>query len=144
MKSRFTQIVAVHLFLIKNKKIFLARRLNTGYEDGNFSVPAGHVDKNESCLEAMIREAKEEIDIEVQRSDLKLVHVMHRKKDNEFRVDFFFQCSKWSRDLKISEEDKCDKIGWFSFDALPKNLIPYVKQAIAQTRAKKTYSQLGF
>lgn len=49
MSSRFTTVVAVHLILIKENQVLLARRFNTGYEDGNFSVPAGHVDEHESC-----------------------------------------------------------------------------------------------
>jgi ADP-ribose pyrophosphatase YjhB (NUDIX family) len=144
MNNRFKQIVAVHLFLINNDHVLLARRCNTGYEDGKFSVPAGHVDKNESCLEAMIRETKEEVNIQIKRSNLKLVHIMHRKKLNEHRVDFFFECNDWSGKVKINEEDRCDKLQWFSFDQLPNNLIPYVSQAITKFRVKEIYSELGF
>ena len=60
MKKRYTMPVAVHLFLIKDGRILLLRRFNTGYEDGNFTVVAGHVDGNESYIDAMLREAKEE------------------------------------------------------------------------------------
>lgn len=38
--ERFKLVVAVHLILIKNGKILLLRRYNTGYEDGNYSVVA--------------------------------------------------------------------------------------------------------
>lgn len=55
--SRFTLIAAVHLFLLDGDKVLLSRRFQTGYEDGNFSVPAGHLDGNETIHEAMIREA---------------------------------------------------------------------------------------
>ena len=46
--ERFKVITAVHLILIENNKILLQRRYNTGYEDGNYSVVAGHVEENES------------------------------------------------------------------------------------------------
>ena len=44
---RFTCPIAVHIFLLQEQKVLLLRRYNTGYEDGNYSVPAGHLDGNE-------------------------------------------------------------------------------------------------
>ncbi len=91
--SRKTFPVAVHLLLIQDEDILLLRRYNTGYEDGNYSVCAGHVDGNEVYLDAMIREAKEEIGINISKMHLKPVQVMHRKKDDE-RIDYFFLASQ--------------------------------------------------
>jgi len=42
--NRFTLPVAVHLFLLRGNEVLLLRRFNTGYEDGNYSVPAGHLE----------------------------------------------------------------------------------------------------
>ena len=89
MKERFKIIPTSHLFLIKNNKILLLRRFNTGYEDGNYSVVAGHLDRNETFAQAMTREAKEEAGIDIKPGDLEVVHVMHRKQPNEERIDFF-------------------------------------------------------
>ena len=44
---RFRMVVAVHLFLLQNGNILLLRRFRTGYEDGNYSVIAGHLDGSE-------------------------------------------------------------------------------------------------
>ena len=35
---------AVYLVLIEDGKILLSRRFNTGFEDGNYSLPSGHLD----------------------------------------------------------------------------------------------------
>jgi 8-oxo-dGTP diphosphatase len=144
MRSRFTMIVAVHLFLIKDHKILLARRFNTGYEDGNFSVPAGHVEENETCVAAMIREAQEEINLELKSTDLSLAHVMHRKTDNDYRIDFFFACQNWSGTPIINEPHKCDLIEWHSLESLPGNTIDYIQRAVKLFAQKQTYSELGF
>ena len=58
-KVRFQMPVAVHLLLVKEGKILLLRRSNTGYEDGMYSIVAGHIDGDEDVKSAMIREAKE-------------------------------------------------------------------------------------
>ena len=63
MKVYNQNIPAAYLVLIKEKKILLLRRFNTGYEDGNYSFIAGHVEKSESFTACIIREAKEEANI---------------------------------------------------------------------------------
>ena len=39
-----TAIPAVYLLLVQDGKILLIRRCNTGYQYGNYSVPAGHME----------------------------------------------------------------------------------------------------
>lgn len=83
MADRFKLIADVHIFL-KNERneILLLRRVNTGYEDGNYSVIAGHLDGQEEVVEAAIREAGEEAGIEIRASDIEVVGVMHRKEND--------------------------------------------------------------
>jgi len=78
----------------------------------------------------MVREAKEEIDIDLDFADLELIYTMNRKIPNDERLDFFFSTKKWLGDPKIMESDKCDDLSWFELNNLPKNIIPYIKQAI--------------
>ena len=75
----FLAPVAVHLLLVKNDRVLLLRRYNTGYEDGNYSVVAGHIEGGEDLKTAMIREAREEAGIEILRSKLEVVGVIHFK-----------------------------------------------------------------
>ena len=50
--ERFKMRVAVHLILEHNNEFLLLRKYNTGYEDGNYSVIAGHLNGNETIKEA--------------------------------------------------------------------------------------------
>lgn len=143
MKERFKLVPTSHLILMKDGKVLLARRLNTGWMDGNYSVPAGHLDGNETFLQAMVREAKEEAGIDLDEKDLQVVHVMHRKTDHE-RIDFFIQAKKWNGMPRIMEPDKCDDMSWFDLDKLPDNTIPYIRQAIEMIRNKVFYSEHGW
>ena len=135
---------AVHLFLINDGKILLLRRANTGYEDGNYSVPAGHIDGGETASSAMIREAREEAGITIIPQDLDVIHVMHRIRDNEERIDFFFSASKWLGEIMNAEPDKCDDLSWFHLSELPENIIPYVRSAFEKSDQKIAYSEFGW
>jgi len=121
--------VAAHLLLIKEDKILLLRRFNTGYEDGNYSVVAGHLDGDEDVKSAMIREAMEEAGIEIIPSNIHIVGVMHRKSEVE-RIDFFLVADSWNNEIVNMEPEKCDDLSWFQIDNLPSNTIPYIKRAI--------------
>lgn len=59
-KERAHLIPAVHLFLMREDEVLLSLRENTGFQDGNYSVVAGHLDGGERVVEAAIREAREE------------------------------------------------------------------------------------
>jgi 8-oxo-dGTP pyrophosphatase MutT (NUDIX family) len=116
--SRFPFVCSVHLFLLRRKQVLLLRRRNTGYEDGNYSVPAGHLDGGEQVLQAAIREAREEIGIELAPEDLEVVGIMHRKAEDE-RIDFFVAATRWAEEPRNCEPEKCDHLLWVDLDALP-------------------------
>ena len=142
-REYFKFISAVHLFLIKDGKVLLLRRFNTGYEDGKYSVPAGHIDGKEKATSAMIREAREEAGIDLSEEQLRMVHVMHRKSDEE-RIDFFFEATAWKGQPKIMEPTKCDDLNWVSVDQLPNNVIPYVRTGIENYRKNISFSEFGW
>lgn len=96
MKERYKFISAVYLILVKENKILLLKRANTGYEDGNYSLISGHMDGNETIKQAMIREATEEAGIIISEQDLEIATFLHRKTEPE-RFDFFLKCDKWKR-----------------------------------------------
>jgi len=142
-------LTAVHLFLTdeEENKILLARRYNTGYEDGKYSLIAGHVDEKETVREAIIRESDEEAGIALKKEDLEIRHVMHRRREKETeldRIDFFIKALNWTGTPRIMEEDKCDEMKWFKMNDLPENIIPYIKFAIKEFQMKSYYSEFGW
>ena len=143
MKEHFKIIPAAYLFLIQDGKILLSRRANTGFQDGLYSVPAGHLEPGESARMALIREAKEEIDIDISNSVLTLVHVMDYNSDPQ-RVGYFFVSEAWSGEVTNLEPDECDDLQWFSLEALPENMSPFIGQAIEHYKNKVAYSEFGW
>jgi 8-oxo-dGTP diphosphatase len=127
MRARFP--TTVHLFFVRGHEILMARRLNTGYRDGEYSVPAGHLDGGESVKAAAQREAMEEVGVTIAEDDLIFSGVMHRIEDEE-RVDFFWRVRAWSGEPFNNEPDKCDDLRWVDLASLPDNTVPYVRRAI--------------
>lgn len=139
----FVAPVAVHLLLIKDDRVLLLRRYQTGYEDGNYSVVAGHIDGGEELKDAMIREAKEEAGIVIHRSNLEVVGVLHLKSDREY-LAFFLVASTWFGEITNEEPDKCDDLRWFSLYDLPRNTIPYIRRAIENYRNGIWFDSVGW
>ena len=141
MRAKFP--VTVHLFLFRDNQILLLRRYNTGFEDGNYSVPAGHLDGGETVRMAAIREALEEIGVSIDLVDIAFATVMHRKSDEE-RVDFFVHIKEWDGEPFNAEPEKCDQLRWCDLDALPENTIPYVRSAIRNYREGIPFNEFGW
>lgn len=148
-KERFKITPASYLVLEKDGKILLLRRFNTGYEDGKYSLVAGHLDGQETFRQAMAREAQEEAGISVNADDLQVIHVMHRLSNYKDvgiheRVDVFIKADIWKGEPRNMEPHKCDDLSWFPLDALPENTIPYVRQALECIQKGVTYSEFGW
>jgi 8-oxo-dGTP diphosphatase len=121
----------------------LLRRFNTGYMDGHYSLPAGHLKNNESITHALIREVKEEAGISLKPKNINLAHVMHRREE-DIRVDLFFTTTAYQGKPKNTEPEKCDDLSWFPLNELPKNTIPYIRQALNCYLNHHIYSEIGW
>lgn len=139
----FLAPISVHLLLVRDGKILMLRRYNTGYQDGNYSVVAGHVDGGEELKTAMIREAREEAGIRIAPEDLTVAGVIHSIEDDEY-VHFFLHASNYSGEVVNMELHKCDDLSWFDLDDLPPNTIPYVRRAIQNYRDGVWFDSLGW
>ena len=140
---RFTVIPEAHLLLFREGHVLLLRRHNTGYEDGNYSVVAGHIDGGETAKSAMVREAMEEAGLDIRPASLRMSHVIHRYGTDE-RVSFFFTADVWRGEPHNREPEKSSELDWFPMNALPYNLIPYVRHAIEQVVQGNSYSEFGW
>lgn len=128
---------------MRGDEILLLRRRNTGYEDGNYSMIAGHLDGGEPVKDAMIREAREEVGVEIDAVDLDVAHVMHRRSSDE-RIDFFLTAMHWRGEPVNREPHKCSELRWCRLDDLPHNTIPYVRQAIQNVRHGIAFDSYGW
>lgn len=141
MRTRFP--VTVHLLFFRENQILMLRRFNTGYADGLYSVPAGHLDGGETVLTAGVREAEEEVGVRIEPDNLSFSTVMHRIEDDE-RVDFFLFVHKWEGEPFNAEPEKCDDLCWVKIDQLPENTVEYVRRSIANHLNGVRFDEFGW
>ncbi|MFA7253095.1 MAG: NUDIX domain-containing protein [Patescibacteria group bacterium] len=131
-------IPGVHLIFRKKScrsnenEYLLHQRQNTKYFDSYFSVPGGHIDGFETPIECAIREAMEELAVEVKPENLRLVNTIYRvKKDvNEIRIDFCYLIREYSGEIIAAEPEKHSQPKWYLISELPNQMVPYIQKAI--------------
>lgn len=138
---RHTEIVDVHLILRRGDEVLLARRANTGYADGLLHAPSGHLEDGEDVRSGMIREAREEIGVELAPEDLTAAVVMqHRAPDGGARIGWFFVARHGVGGEPVNREpDKCSELGWYPLDALPDDMVAYCRAALDAYRAGQPF-----
>ncbi|MDR3571571.1 MAG: NUDIX domain-containing protein [Candidatus Pacebacteria bacterium] len=142
--ERFTLRAAVYGLLIKDDRLLMLRRFNTGWQDGNYGLPAGHLEAGESITEALRREVREETGIELRPGQERFVHVMHRTSNGRSYMDFFFVISEWEGEPQNTEPEKCDDLSWFSLNTLPENTVPSVRFAIEKYKSNIALAEFGW
>ena len=120
----------VHVLLERDGRVLLMRRAGTGFFDGLYSLPGGHVEEGESLRMTALREMREELGIELAESALAVVGVVHRRSDTN-RIDFFLRASVWRGEPVIAEPDRCDDLRWCVPGELPEATVPYIRDALA-------------
>ena len=123
--------------LIVNDKnqILLIRR--TGKSQGGmknmWSRPGGAVDFGEPIKDAIKREIKEELDIDIELFGPKFTEDDIRKeevKKHWIAISYFAKIV--GGELKNLEPEKHDKVEWFDLDNLPDNIVDYTKSHIEE------------
>lgn len=130
MSERVALVPASYVIFRRGSSVLLQLRQGTGYMDGHWATAAaGHVEAGESAETAAIREAQEELGVEIAAEDLVPLTAMHRFQPQgtalEQRVDFFFSTEQWAGEPRIMEPLKAADLQWFALDELPAPLVPH-------------------
>jgi 8-oxo-dGTP diphosphatase len=143
--GRHASVVDVHLVLVRDGRLLWARRANTGYMDGLFEVVAGHLEAGEDVVAATIREAREEVGIDLRRENLECVHVMHRlTPEGLSRIGFFFRATRWDGEVVNAEPHKCSELLWSPVDVPPTGVVPYLPGAVCAIVNGESFSLYGW
>lgn len=141
--ERFKQIVTLSLILINDKKqVLLQKRYNTGYMDGMYALVSGHLENDESMLQGIIREANEEVGIELESENVDFVCLI--RSGNDGYINSYFKSESFQGDVVNMEPEKCSELTWFDINNIPENIIPNDKRAIYNMLNNITLDEYDF
>lgn len=127
------QFLSSVYLIIKNEfeEVLLQRRQGTKLWAGFLALPAGHIDKGENAYDAVVREGKEELGIEISIDNIVDVFVVNRRNKSLLPYyDIYFEIDKYKGEIKICEPEKCSELVWCCINKLPSDMIDFEKEAI--------------
>ena len=139
VQHRRRVVVDVILLLMRNGRILLRERVNTGYGDGAYEPPTGQLADQETIVETAIRVASAEAGIAITAENVSLAHVMHDVSGSG-RIAFFLTVSGWQG------EYASPGAGWFPVGNLPTNMLDRSRVALrnyAEGMRFSTYPAFG-
>jgi 8-oxo-dGTP diphosphatase len=143
--ERHRSIVDVHLVVRRHGRVLMLRRVNTSFGEGLLCFPSGHLERGESVVEGVIREAREEIGVAVDPDALRFVHVMHRgDADGHDRIGLFFEAEWWVGEPVNAEPHKCSELVWVDPADPPDDVVPYQAAGLAGSLGPAWFSLLDW
>lgn len=135
MKQRYQVTVDVHVILEYGDDILLCLRDGTGYRDGWYCLPSGHLEDGETIVECAVREAREEVGVHLDPACLRPATVVHHlSPEGSPRMGVFFATRHWTGEAVNAEPAKCAELRWAPPDRLPDNTVPYTAAGIGLYR----------
>jgi 8-oxo-dGTP diphosphatase len=121
------QHIAGGAVIIKNGMTLLAKRKGS-HGSGRWGSMGGHANFGETPRETAIREAREELGIEI--GNLRFVSCESIVGPGKHYLDVSFLADIVSGEPQIMEPDKIEEIGWFPLDRLPEPLYQPVNNGV--------------
>ncbi len=143
---RWPEFYSAVYLIIKNEKweVLVWRRISS-FKNWYFQIiPAGHLEWEEDYLSCSVREAREELGIEVNKEDLKVIHISHRvMKDERIYFDVYIEIKKYKWEIKRCEDDKCSEIQFVDINNLPNDkFVMYDIETLRKAYAWECFSDI--
>ncbi|MCW2934224.1 MAG: hydrolase [Actinomycetia bacterium] len=128
---------------MRDGRVLLGRRANTGYGDGAYEPPSSRLAERETIVEAAIRVAAAQPGIALSPSHVSLAHVMH-DVSGAGRIAFFLTVDGWDGEPGGGTDSHStanySDFDWFDLDDLPANMIDRARVAVRNYAAGVGFS----
>lgn len=142
---KHTRRVGSNILVIRDNKILLLRRVNTGWGDGELIMPGGHSEEGETARQTAVRETQEELGLEVEPESFHLFAVGNVRTNHEYIVHEFILELRSGETPVNNEPHKCSELVWCDPAELPED-VPGVFRAIIEQcyLGKQSYLEFGY
>lgn len=123
--------VGVAVIIEQAGQWLLGKRINAHGAE-TWAFPGGHLEWQETPEDCAVREAKEEVGIDI--SDLRrlgFTNDIFTQEDKHY-ITLFIQAAKFEGEIQVMEPDKCLEWQWFDRGALPTPLFLPIQHFIEQ------------
>lgn len=132
--------VGAGVVIIKDGKTLLAKRKGS-HAEGYYGSLGGHVEHGESPIEAVKREALEELGIEI--GNIKFATCMNMVKYGKHYIDISFVAEIVSGEPTICEPHKIEHLDWYPLDELPEPLFEPVRIVLESIKTGENYHEVN-
>ena len=124
-QTKFTVSVGAIVINHENKVLLLDHVLRPA---SGWGIPGGFINANESPVEAIRRELREEIGLEIENIEIFRIRTTSR------HVEILFSAHSAQAGEVQSFEIK--ELGWFNYESMPESISPIHKQIIKEVLSK--------
>jgi 8-oxo-dGTP diphosphatase len=134
--------VGCEAYIVRDGQLLLGLRSKKKFGPGTWGLPGGRFELMERADEAMARELKEELGLEVHPGDLTFLALTDdpEPKAGSHHLHITFKVEIRDQEPVNAERDECDEIRWFALDDLPANIFPPHQKIFATINSGRTYA----
>ncbi|MFK7912861.1 MAG: NUDIX domain-containing protein [Pseudomonadales bacterium] len=134
--------MVVHVLLqrrVPDPEVFLLRRAGTGFMDGYFALPGGHVEAGELPSEAACRECLEETG--VRPLDLQPLCAMPYRSGRHIGTNLVFVAAVFDGTPTLAEPLAADLALWAPQTSLPEPRAPWIASVLGMQGSADWYAE---
>lgn len=143
--DRHTRHVGTNILLVRDGKVLLPRRANTGWADGMLGIPGGHLEEGETARQAAVREIEEELGLRVDENRLRFFATAIVRTNREYIYTEFYIELEVGENPVNQEPGKCSELVWCDPKNLPDDVQDIFKTIIKRGYIEKRhYLEIGY
>ena len=132
-------LVGIGLLVVRNDLVLLGKR-KSSHGTGEYGGPGGHLEKNESFEESVLRETEEEAGKNLKIRNLRFICITNLVKyPPKHYVDIGMVAEWESGEPVVCEPKKLESWDWYQMDNLPKMLFGCLENYIEAYKTGKNY-----